>query len=238
MTRLLRPGLLLVAILLASAAPAAAAEPGRYLRAEDVDVAAMIPPAPADDSLTTAADLEVVYQLQQRRTPEQLVLAATYAADHVFHFNTVLGAWFAAEDLPFTDAFFRQIKTDRFAITSRGKQVWLRPRPPLLDPRIRPAVELPGSGSYPSGHATQTFLWAGLLAEVFPGHRDALRQRAELVAWSRVVAGVHYPSDIVAGRMLGDRLAAEFLRLPAVRAALTRVQEETAAASRRAALND
>ncbi len=226
--------------LLASAllVSAVAAESGRYLRAEDVDVAAMIPPAPADDSLTTAADLEVVYQLQQRRTPEQLVLAATYVADHVFNFSTVLGPWFTATAMPFSDEFFRQIKTDRFAITSRGKLVWQRPRPPLLDPRIRPAVELPGSGSYPSGHATQTFLWAGLLAEIFPEHRDALRQRAELVAWSRVVAGVHYPSDVVAGRLLGDRLAAEFLRVPAVREALARVKEEAATAARRSALTD
>lgn len=234
MIHLLRFGLL-AALLFVSAL---AAETGRYLRAEDIDVAALIPPAPADDSLTTAADLEVVYQVQQRRSPEQLVLAATYVADHIFNFNTVLGPWFTAAGMPFADEFFRQIKSDRYAITSRGKLVWQRPRPPLLDARIRPAVDLPGSGSYPSGHATQTFLWAGLLAEIFPEHREALRQRAELVAWSRVVGGVHYPSDVVAGRMLGDRLAAEFLRVPAVREALSRVKEEAAVASRRSSLND
>lgn len=214
---------------------ALAAEPGRYLRAEDIDVAALIPVAPADDSLTTAADLEVVYQLQQRRTPDQLELATIYVADSVFKFDTVLGSWFTATDLPFTGEFFRQIHADRFAISSRGKEIWRRPRPPLLDPRIHAAIELPASGSYPSGHATQAFLCAGLLAEIFPEHREALRRRAELVAWSRVVGGVHYPSDIVAGRMLGDRLAQEFLRVPAVREALARVKDEAGIASRRSA---
>lgn len=221
---------------LASATLASAA--GHFVRAEDIDVTALIPPAPADDSLTTAADLEVVYQLQQRRTPEQLALGSLYVADSIFNFQPIIGSWFNAANLPFTDQFFRQVQADRFAITSRGKLVWKRPRPPLLDPRIQPAIELPSSGAYPSGHATQSFLWIGLLAEVFPEHREALRRRAELVAWSRVVGGVHYPSDIVAGRMLGDRLVGEFLRVPAVREALERVKAEVGVASRPPARKD
>lgn len=215
-----------------------AVEPGLYLRAEDVDVTALIPPAPAGDSLTTAADLEVVYQLQQRRTPEQLALASLYVADSVFNFQPIIGPWFTAANLPFTDEFFRQIYADRFAITTRGKKVWQRPRPPLLDPRIHAAIDLPSSGAYPSGHATQTFLWIGLLSEIFPEHRAALRARAELVAWSRVVGGVHYPSDIVAGRMLGDKLVDEFLRVPAVRGALERVKAEVRVASRKSLAAD
>ena len=201
-------------------------EPGKFLRTDELDVTKVIPPAPADNSLTTAADVETVYQVQKRRTPEMIALANYFAEDSVFQYDAVIGAWFTAANLPLTAEFFLQIDSDRYAISSKGKQVWQRPRPPLLDARIKPCVHLPKSGSYPSGHSTQAFLWANLLAEIFPEHRAALRERAELVAWSRIVGGVHYPTDIAAGRMLGDRLAAEFLKRQTVSDALAGVIAE------------
>lgn len=209
-------------------------EPGKYLKTDDLDVTKVIPAAPADDSLATAADLETVYQVQKRRTPELVALANYFAEDTVFQYDAVIGLWFTAANLPRTAEFFQQIDSDRYAISSKGKQVWQRPRPPLLDPRIKPCVHLPKSGAYPSGHSTQAFLWAGLLAEIFPEHRAALRERAELVAWSRVIGGVHYPTDITAGRILGDRLAVEFLKRPAVKETLLEIRAEMLAAKARA----
>ena len=233
---LLRP---VLAVLLALPLVAAAApEAGRYLKAADIDVASLIPTAPADDSLTTAADLVTVYEVQKRRTPEEVALAAYFADDTVFQYDAVIGKWFTAANLPFTAEFFEQIDADRYAISSKGKQVWQRPRPPLLDPRIHACISLPKSGAYPSGHSTMAFVWAGLLAEAFPEKREALRARAELVAWSRIIGGVHYPTDITAGRMLGDRLAADFLKVPAVREALQRVKAEAAQAARSTRIKD
>lgn len=222
-----------VVLLLFFALPAlrAAPEAGRYLRAADIEVTALIPPAPANDSLTTAADLATVLEVQKRRTPAEAAIAAYFVKDSVFQYAAVIGPWFTAANLPFAAEFFDQVYADRFAISSKGKQAWQRPRPPLLDVRIHPCIDLPASGAYPSGHATMAFVWADLLAEIFPDKRAALRERAELVAWSRVIGGVHYTSDIAAGRMLGDRLAAEFLKVPAVREALDRIRTEAARAS-------
>lgn len=206
-------------------------EAGRYLREQDFDVTTMIEAAPTDDSLTTIADLETVRMLQARRTPEQVALARYFVQDTVFQYDEVIGPWFTERNLPRTAEFFRQIEADRYAISSQGKRAWNRPRPPLLDSRIHAAVTLPKSGAYPSGHSTQAFVLAGLLAEVFPEQREALRARAELVAWSRVIGGVHYPTDIMAGRLLGDQLVTEFLKVPGVREGLAEVKSEATRAS-------
>lgn len=199
---------------------------GRYLQEENFDVTTMIPAAPAMNSLTTTADRETVYMLQERRTLEQIALARYFVQDTVFQYDEAIGTWFTAGNFPQTEAFFAQVEADRYAISSQGKRAWNRPRPPLIDPRIHPCVPLPKSGAYPSGHATQAFVLAGLLAEVFPEKREALRARAHLVAWSRVIGGVHYPTDIMAGRLLGDQLVAEFLKVPALREGLDAVKRE------------
>lgn len=206
-------------------------EAGRYLHESDFDVTEMIPASPAMNSLTAKTDLETVYMLQQRRGPEQIALARYFVQDNVFQYDEVIGTWFTAANLPLTAEFFAQIEADRYAISSQGKRAWNRPRPPLVDSRIQPCVSLPKSGAYPSGHSTQAFVWAGLLAEIFPDKREALRERAQLVAWSRVIGGVHYPTDIMAGRALGDQLVAAFLKVPELREVLQTVKGEIARVS-------
>lgn len=218
----------LVGLILLTTVLGAAPDAGRYLRTQDFDATRVISAAPANDSLATLADLETVYQVQLRRTPEQVAVANYFAEDTVFQFDAVLGDWFTAANLPRTAEIFAQVDADRYAISSAGKAVWQRPRPPLLDSRIQACAPLPKSGAYPSGHSTQAFLSAGLLAEIFPEQRAALRARAELVAWSRVVAGVHYPTDIAAGRVLGEQLVHEFLKVPAMRDALEAIRLEVA----------
>jgi acid phosphatase (class A) len=79
--------------------------------------------------------------------------------------------------------------------------------------RLRPFVQHPGlvvpifpvkDFSYPSGHATGAQLHARLLAALFPDCSAKVLIKAKTIADSRVVAGVHYESDIEAGLRLGD----------------------------------
>jgi len=59
------------------------------------------------------------------------------------------------------------------------------------------------NGSFPSGHASNAFMIAVLLAGRFRRGRWAIFGVASLVALSRVYLGVHYPSDVIAGACLG-----------------------------------
>lgn len=88
------------------------------------------------------------------------------------------------------------------------KSVFARERPALLDSEL-----LPGSFSFPSGHAflsAAIYLTAGaLLTQVIakPATRAIVLAAAVLVTvligLSRVYLGVHYPSDVLAGWTLG-----------------------------------
>jgi acid phosphatase (class A) len=66
--------------------------------------------------------------------------------------------------------------------------------------------DLTFSPSYPSGHATVGAMNAVLLAQMVPERRDALFARGWAYGDARVISGVHFPSDIEAGRILGTML--------------------------------
>ncbi len=91
------------------------------------------------------------------------------------------------------------------AVEELLKALLLRPRPPLtLDPGLlRLLTEVPTSSAFPSGHTTVAFAAAAALWQ----HNRALGIAAGLlavaIAFSRVYLGLHYPSDILGGALLG-----------------------------------
>ena len=78
-----------------------------------------------------------------------------------------------------------------------------RPRPVLDDlPALSSTVT---SLSYPSAHSTTSFAAARVLSRGLPA--GPLYACAAAMAVSRIYVGVHYPTDIAAGAMLGTALA-------------------------------
>ncbi len=64
--------------------------------------------------------------------------------------------------------------------------------------------------SFPSVHAALSFMMATLLARWFPRYRIAFYLFAGLIGWTRIYLGLHYPTDILTGALLGYGLTRGF----------------------------
>lgn len=64
-------------------------------------------------------------------------------------------------------------------------------------------VPMPTSTSFPSGHSASAFAFATAVGGEIPAIGGLLRGLAGAVAYSRVHTGVHYPTDVIIGSVLG-----------------------------------
>lgn len=78
-----------------------------------------------------------------------------------------------------------------------------RVRPCFVVEGARLLIDQSRSPSFPSSHATNNAAWAALFSVKFPRLKWVFIFIAGMVAYSRVYIGVHYPSDLIAGGLLG-----------------------------------
>jgi membrane-associated phospholipid phosphatase len=83
-----------------------------------------------------------------------------------------------------------------------GKYTYWAIRPVQLDPAVKPLFPTPNHPSYPAAHGCLSTAEATILGYLFPRDAAALAALAEEARESRVWAGIHYRSDIVAGAAL------------------------------------
>ncbi len=204
----------------------------KYLPADHVHAQSILPPPPPSGTSEDLADLDTVARVHAAASAADLATAADEVKLTIFHFAPAIGPWFVRGKFPKTEALFAEVETEAKAVTNEGKAHWRRIRPYHVDPvRVPHAVENEKKTdySYPSGHSTRGTVYSLLLAELFPEKRDALLGIGREIGWLRVEGGVHYPSDVLAGRVLGIALAKDFLRDPDFGRDLAAAREELAA---------
>lgn len=87
------------------------------------------------------------------------------------------------------------------------KERLVRERPCNLHPHIRAGARALDRYSFPSGHTLHAVSFTLVATSTFPELAWLLAPFTLLVAASRVVLGLHYPSDVAAGALLGALLA-------------------------------
>lgn len=84
------------------------------------------------------------------------------------------------------------------------KNLIARPRPYTQIPGLTALIPAPSDHSFPSGHTTASFACAGVYLQTLPRkYGVAALILAALIAFSRLYVGVHYPTDVLAGLLIG-----------------------------------
>jgi len=90
------------------------------------------------------------------------------------------------------------------------KGVFKRNRPPEAIPGFKSVVEPSDKFSFPSGHTSAAFMVACIFSYFFPIAAVFLMPWAACVGLARVMLGVHFPTDILAGAFMGSVIFAAF----------------------------
>ena len=207
---LLSRGLVLVALL----TPVSALADGYYISPRDVDLATILAPPPLMGSAAQKADMQAVMEAQTDRTAAQIAMAVGDFKKSIFRFADIFGPAFTKESLPYTSAFFERVMVNDSEIVTDAKAYFARPRPFITNSDVAPLLVRPGGGGYPSGHSTFAYVTAILLGAMVPEKRDALFERADLFASTRVISGEHYPTDVEAGHVAGSLIANALMHTP------------------------
>lgn len=196
-----------------------------YLKPNHPDGIALLAPPPVPNSAEQAADLATVKAVFKARSEQELARANKGASLSIFNFETAIGPFFRPGQFPKMEAFFDDVKTNILDSINVPKKHWNRLRPYQLDPELiigTPEI----NSSYPSGHSSKGTVQALLLAELFPEKREAILEMGRTIGWDRVLIGKHFPTDIYAGRVLGQAIVRELMANPHFQKNLEEVKKE------------
>jgi undecaprenyl-diphosphatase len=93
------------------------------------------------------------------------------------------------------------------ALFLRLKKATGRKRPVALEPHVWATLLPPDQFSFPSGHTITAFTVAISLSMFYPSLTVGLLFCAVSVAASRILLGMHFLSDVLAGALIGTMLA-------------------------------
>lgn len=228
-----------IALALTAGVMARDARPTGYLPVEALpDSLLIVGPPPAADSPTAQAEranflatraLDGSARWNQATADAELFGDKAHAG-----FACAAGAAITIQDTPTLARMMDRMVMDAGRSVSAAKDHFMRDRPLIGhdDAPICVAREdwMKTNGSYPSGHAAIGWAWALTLAEIAPAKASSIIARGKAFGESRVICGVHFPSDVAAGQTMGAATVARLHADPAFLEDLAAARAELAKA--------
>jgi hypothetical protein len=196
-------------LVLSAAAPA----PAPTVWSAEPDWGAVVGGYPAPGSPAAREELATLHRLQDQRTPADVDRILRESHPDLGLFLDAIGGPDPSDD-PATGALLQQAKRDLKPVVAALKDRFRRIRPFQADPTLHPALDPDGSFSFPSKHAALGAMFAELLIRLDPADAEALAGEGRLIGADRVLAGLHWPSDVRAGQYLGAAFARDWLTRP------------------------
>lgn len=156
------------------------------------------------------ADLAVLVEMMEHRKEEptefwQQISNSTNIVSMLVPVSVLATGYARAEKVTIQKGWFMAEALVASSLVTMGlKYSFRRNRPFNTDPFIVPASS-GGSPSFPSGHTSEAFATATSLTLAWPKWWIAVPAYAwaSSVGYSRMYLGVHYPSDVLAGALVG-----------------------------------
>lgn len=177
----------------------AMAEP--YLDPETIPPTVLNAP-PAEKSVRWTSDVNDILTRQKHAIISDIQAAASEHTLTPEMIAIATDATLTRETHPALYHLLDRIGDTTRAVTGQAKKYWNTKRPYLMDARIKPLIDAHMDNAYPSGHTSMGYTLARALGMLMPEKHEAFLDRADTIAQHRVLVGMHYPSDIEAGREL------------------------------------
>ena len=204
-----------------------------YLAPTAIDGQTVIGPPPALDSPRGKADRTIYLDTRALAGSARWTLATKdndlWNGGAVKRYACALGRDLSDRSTPATLRMLRRIEGDVRTVGTPPKDFYNRKRPalgndqPICVPR---ESWLETNASYPSGHAMAGWAWALVLSEAEPAKASTVLAAGREMGTSRVVCGVHFPTDVEAGRTLGAAMVSRLHAEPAFLADLAAAKKE------------
>lgn len=177
-----------------------------------------LPPAPpAHDSEEMAKELKVLHEID-RNVPNSIKAwsgHSTYGAYQAWYERMATSVFENNLDLLSAAHMYATVAAanhDAIIACFNAKYEYWQIRPEQLDPQLNNLFPSPPHPSYPSAHSCSSSSYADALSHFFPERTKEFQAIGEAGGDSRLIAGIHYPSDDKAGDAVGRGVTAEVLQ--------------------------
>ncbi|WP_047488816.1 phosphatase PAP2 family protein [Terriglobus sp. TAA 43] len=208
--------------------PLAASPKSSFLADSPLDVSLLVQQPPANNSETTQQELKQLHTIEQSRSSQDVAAAqADDSEEDIFVYKNIFGSDFTAENLPVLASLSADVHREEGIASAPLKAQFSRPRPYQIDRTLRPVCKLTqAANSYPSGHTISGYLLGYTMAYIVPAKRDEILARTDEYAFHRLVCGVHYSSDLVAGHTIASAMFGVMMTNPMFRNRVEAARQE------------